>query len=84
MQTRKLYYEDCHLRQFDAKVISCEKAEGGYRVILDATAFYPEGGGQACDLGTLGEATVLDVQEQGEDIVFLRKIIPGGADKSYG
>ena len=71
MQTRKLYYEDCHLRQFDAKVIRCEKAEGGYRVILDATAFYPEGGGQACDLGTLGEATVLDVQEQGEDIVHL-------------
>ena len=63
MQTRKLYYEDSHLRRFCAKVLSCEQTEKGYEVILDATAFYPEGGGQACDLGTLGGAKVLDVRE---------------------
>lgn len=71
MTTGKLYYEDCHLRAFCAQVISCEKSEKGYDVILDATAFYPEGGGQACDLGTLGDAAVLDVQERGETVIHL-------------
>ena len=48
METRKRYYEDCHLTEFSAQVISCEAADRGYWVTLDATAFYPEGGGQAC------------------------------------
>ena len=69
METRKLYYEDCLLREFTAEVLSCEKCEKGFAVILSATAFYPEGGGQACDLGTLGEARVLDVQEREEAVV---------------
>ena len=69
--TRKLYYEDCHLCRFEAKVTGCEKREKGYEVLLDATAFYPEGGGQACDLGTLGNAKVLDVRERGEAVVHL-------------
>ena len=71
METRKLYYEDCHMAAFSAHVLSCEPAEGGWEVILDATAFYPEGGGQACDLGILGGVNVLDVQERGEAIVHL-------------
>ena len=71
METRKLYYEDCHLAQFTAAVLSCDAVDGGWEVILDATAFYPEGGGQACDLGTLGGARVLDVRERGEAVVHL-------------
>jgi len=71
METRKLYYEDCHLREFTARVTGCQESDKGWLVTLDATAFYPEGGGQACDLGTLGNATVLDVQEQGEQVVHL-------------
>ena len=67
--TRKLYYEDCHLSRFSAKVISCEESNKGWLVTLDATAFYPEGGGQACDLGKLGDAQVTDVRERGEEIV---------------
>ena len=71
METRKLYYEDAHMQTFCATVLSCQEANGGYQVELDATAFYPEGGGQACDLGTLAHARVLDVQEQGHRIVHL-------------
>ena len=71
METRKLYYEDCHVAAFSARVLSCERAEEGWAVILDETAFYPEGGGQACDLGTLGNVHVLDVREQGEAVVHL-------------
>ena len=69
--TRKLYYEDCHLTRFEAQVTGCEKCEKGFEITLDATAFYPEGGGQACDLGTLGDADVLDVQERGEEVIHL-------------
>ena len=71
METRKLYYEDCHLQEFTATVTGCTETETGWQVTLDATAFYPEGGGQACDLGTLGNARVLDVQEQGEQVIHL-------------
>ena len=71
MQTRKLYYEDSHLRTFTAEVLSCEKTEKGYEVILDATAFYPEGGGQAADTGTLNGIRVKDTRERGETVVHL-------------
>jgi len=71
MRTRKLYYEDCHLREFDATVTGCKKTEKGYLVTLDATAFYPEGGGQACDLGKLEDVNVLDVREDGEAVIHL-------------
>ena len=71
METRKLYYEDCHLQTFTARVLRCDQTPKGFAVILDATAFYPEGGGQACDLGVLGGVRVLDVREQGEEVVHL-------------
>ncbi len=67
----KLYYTDSHIREFIARVTDCVPCEKGWCITLDATAFYPEGGGQACDLGTLGGARVLDVREQGEEVVHL-------------
>ena len=69
METRKLYYEDCHLRAFSATVVACEQADKGWQIALDATAFYPEGGGEAPDLGSLGDVNVLDVQEK-EGIIW--------------
>ena len=71
METKKLFYEDSHMKEFTAAVHSCKEGKGGWEVILDATAFYPTGGGQNCDLGTLGAAKVLDVKEAGEAIVHL-------------
>ena len=61
--TQKLYETDPYLKEFSAEVLSCEAAGSGFSVVLNQTAFYPEGGGQPCDLGTLGGAAVLDVQE---------------------
>ena len=71
MEVKKLYYADSHLKDFSAVVTGCEEVKGGWAVTLDATAFYPTGGGQECDLGILGGAHVLDVKEQGESIVHL-------------
>ena len=71
MNAKKLYYADCHLREFTAEVVSCRQVSGGFEIELDATAFYPEGGGQACDLGYLDDTKVLDVQEREERILHL-------------
>ena len=64
MDTVKLYYENAYTQDFTAVVQSCEAAKNGFAVTLDRTAFYPEGGGQPADHGTLGEARVLDVHEK--------------------
>ena len=62
--TEKLYYLDSHLFTFEAAVLGCEEAGEGFRVELDRTAFFPEGGGQPGDSGFLGPARVLDTQEK--------------------
>ena len=71
MSTQALYYEDSHLTRFSALVRSCTPEKGRYAVTLDATAFYPEGGGQAGDTGTLGTVRVLDTQEREGEVSHL-------------
>src|SRR5438445_8674967 len=59
--TERLYYHDSRLLEFDARVIDLsERDDGASAVMLDRTAFYPTGGGQPNDTGTLGEARVVD------------------------
>ena len=67
--TEKLYYKDSHLSAFTARVTDC-RADGkcGYTVLLDRTAFFPEGGGQLADTGRIGAARVLDVHEREGEI----------------
>ncbi len=60
--TQKLYDTDSHLYEFAAKVLACEKTDNGYAVVLDRTAFFPEGGGQPADTGKIGDSVVTDVQ----------------------
>lgn len=69
METEKLYYTNPFLREFSATVLSCEAVKGTYQVVLDRSAFYPEGGGQPADHGTLGGTAVTDVHEK-NGVVF--------------
>ncbi len=79
MNEGKLYYENCQIKDFSALVTACVPVKQGYEVILDQTAFYPEGGGQPCDLGMLGDAQVLHVKEQAEQVIHLcNKALPVG------
>ncbi len=66
--TEKLYYQDSHIRSFSATVLSCTACEGGYDLELNATAFFPGGGGQLCDEGSMGGVRLLSVREEGEHI----------------
>ena len=81
MRTRRLFYENVYLREFEAEVLSCGKDERGQYVVLDQTAFYPEGGGQPADLGTLypvdgdNKCAVLDVQYGGQDEKEIRHYV---------
>ena len=67
--TERLYYRDCYLREFDARVV--DLAQEGRRVYLDRTAFYPASGGQPFDLGLLDGARVVEVIDEGERIAHV-------------
>ena len=67
--TEKLHDADGHVREFSARVLACTEAGERWAVTLDRTAFFPEGGGQAADTGTLGGARVTDVQEAAGEIL---------------
>ena len=79
MTTEKLYYENCRLAVFPARVLACREREGGFAVTLDRTAFYPGGGGQAADSGYLGAARVTGMAEENGEILHLcdRPLTPG-------
>ncbi len=69
--TRKLYYEDSHIREFTATVRSCSPVEDCWEVVLDQTAFFPGGGGQLPDTGTMNLARVTGAKERGEDVIHI-------------
>ena len=69
-ETVRLYNKDSHRKEFEATVISCEEkpigkgGESGYWIVLDQTAFFPEGGGQPGDVGWLDDKEVADTREK--------------------
>lgn len=70
-EMNELFYRDEYAREFDAEVISCQKGKKGYEVVFSDTAFYPEGGGQPADRGTLGQVNVLDVKRRNGEILHI-------------
>ena len=64
MPTRRLYHEDSFQREFTALVTATREADGSPWVALDATAFYPAGGGQPGDRGWIGDRAVLDLADE--------------------
>ena len=68
-QTRRLYYENAYIKEFDAQVLECRPAKDGFHVLLDESAFYPEGGGQPSDVGSLGKIQVKEVQEKNGELL---------------
>lgn len=73
--TKRLFDDDAYLREFSATVLSSEACEDGYLVTLDATAFFPEEGGQYADTGFLGDSRVTDVQEK-DGVIFHKTDAP--------
>ena len=62
--TERLYNEDSHRKEFRAVVAACEKAKDFWRISLDRTAFFPEGGGQGGDSGFLNDVEIFDTHEK--------------------
>jgi alanyl-tRNA synthetase len=79
--TERLYYRDSYLREFDARVESCEQEGGRWKVVLDRTAFYPTSGGQPHDLGELNGVPVIEVVDSENDKVvhYTSVALPAGA-----
>jgi alanyl-tRNA synthetase len=71
--TVRLYYQDPYLQHFDATIIETRELDGRSAVVLDATVFYPTGGGQPHDTGTLNGVPVVDVAmvEDGSQVHIL-------------
>jgi len=67
--TERLYYNDGYLRDFRARVVAAE--DGGKRVYLDRTAFYPTSGGQPFDIGTISGVKVLEVADDEDRIAHI-------------
>ena len=69
--TEKLYYQDSFLQTFTATVEACVQGKNGWEITLNRTAFYPEGGGQPADHGTLDGVSVIDTRKQGETVLHI-------------
>lgn len=71
LKTERLYYTDCYLRRFEARVLKVEAGAKNFRVYLDRSAFYPESGGQPTDHGTLAGIPVTEVIDEGEKLAHV-------------
>ncbi|MBR3788192.1 MAG: hypothetical protein IKJ85_07345 [Firmicutes bacterium] len=80
MKTTRLYQQDRYIKEWDAQITSVTEDNGSLIVTLDKSAFFPEGGGQSCDLGMMGGYEVIDVQEKDEEVYH--KVKPAEGENS--
>ncbi|KXG77788.1 alanyl-tRNA editing protein [Thermotalea metallivorans] len=78
--TRKLFHENVYLKEFTANILKIREKEGKYYLVLDQTAFYPEGGGQPHDLGWIGNCEVAYVFEENGQIYHVTHLPPEKPD----
>lgn len=77
--TEKLYEQDSMLKSCLATVLSCAEDKRGYAVVLDRTVFFPEGGGQLSDRGTLGGVKMTYAAQRGSEVVhYCERPLPVG------
>lgn len=73
IETKRLYYEDAYIKDFTATVLECREEKNGYGILLDQSAFYPEGGGQPSDRGQIDGIEVVDVKEKCGELIHYTK-----------
>lgn len=84
MTTERLYYDDVFLDRGTAKILSVADEGGKRAAILNATVFYPEGGGQPGDRGTINGVAVAEVRERDDGAVLHFVEGPGAAELAPG
>ncbi|OKP68558.1 hydrolase [Paenibacillus sp. P3E] len=80
--TKKLYYESAYLKEWQTSISKVVEREDGQYLILEETAFYPHGGGQPCDTGTIGGIPVLDVILEEDEVLHKVDRVPEGSQVS--
>src|SRR5947209_11843183 len=78
LKTDRLYYTDCYVCEFEARVLKVDRVAERFSVYLDRSAFYPESGGQLADRGTLAGMPVLELADEGEAIAHVLERQPQG------
>lgn len=76
--TIRLYYDSSYVKEWETKITKSLKREDGWYVLLEESAFYPHGGGQPCDTGTINGIPVLDVISEEEDVLHKVERLPEG------
>lgn len=78
-EMNELFYQDPYKRSFQAEVVECIQGKDAWMTVLSDTAFYPEGGGQDADHGTINGIEVFDVHRKDGKIVHYMKdrVLPG-------
>ena len=71
--TERLYYQDSYLKEFKARIIKKVRIDDQPAVVLDRTAFYPTSGGQPYDIGVIQDVSVVEVVEEGKEIIHILK-----------
>ena len=75
--TKLLYYSEPERETFSAEIVAAEQVEKGWRLTLNQTCFYPEGGGQPADRGWINGIPVVDVQKAGNEVHHFLAQDPG-------